>query len=141
MLLLRTPGHTTGNQTLFVNGDDGVFGCSENGTSADNWSPHRSRLPGMRSAARLLDLEVMPNTNTPELAAEQYTSMLLERAIVDRVTDDSGFYQMFPSSEVTHSLIAPYVKPTYRFGKMESGSVQVRAQGAHAAALGTAAAE
>src|SRR4029079_6099592 len=29
-LLLRTPGHTSGNQTLFVHAADGVFGCSEN---------------------------------------------------------------------------------------------------------------
>lgn len=125
-LLLRTPGHTSGNQTLFVHGEDGVFGCSENGTCADNWAPHRSRLPGLRSAAKLLDLEVVLNSNTPELAAEQYTSMLLERAMVDRAKDDAGFYQMFPSSEVTHSFIAPHIRPTYRFGKMESGAVKVR---------------
>jgi glyoxylase-like metal-dependent hydrolase (beta-lactamase superfamily II) len=140
-LLLRTPGHTSGNQTLFAHADGGVFGCSENGTCADNWSPHRSRLPGLRSAAKQLDLEVVLNANTPELAAEQYTSMLLERAMVDRVKDDSGFYRMFPSSEVTHSLIAPHVRPTYRFGKMESGSVEVRSRAANTTQLRTAAAE
>lgn len=140
-LLLRTPGHTSGNQTLFAHADGGVFGCSENGTSADNWAPHRSRLPGLRSAAKLLDLEVVLNANTPELSAEQYTSMLLERAMVDRVKDDNGFYQMFPSSEVTHSFIAPHVKPTHRFGKMESGSVEIRSRTANATALRTAAAE
>lgn len=123
-LLLRTPGHSTGNQTLFVHGDDGVFGCSENGTCADNWSPHHSRIPGMKAAAKLLDVEVVLNANTPELAAEQYTSMLLERAMVDRAKGDAEFYQMFPSSEVTHHLIAPYIKPTHTFGRMESGTVQ-----------------
>jgi glyoxylase-like metal-dependent hydrolase (beta-lactamase superfamily II) len=125
-LLLRTPGHTTGNQTLFVHGDDGVFGCSENGTCADNWSPHQSRLPGMRSAAKLLGIEVVLNANTPELAAEQYTSMLLERAMVDRVPSNGAFYQMFPSSEVTRSLLAPYIQPSHTFRKMESGSVELR---------------
>ncbi|HEX3593589.1 MAG TPA: hypothetical protein VHU80_00770 [Polyangiaceae bacterium] len=124
-LLLRTPGHTTGNQTLFVHGDGGVFGCSENGTCADNWSPHQSRIPGMRAAAKLLDLEVILNSNTPELAAEQYTSMLLERAMVDRVEDDSGFYRMFPSSEVRRSWLAPHIKPTHAFGEMRSGSIEV----------------
>lgn len=123
LLLLRTPGHTTGNQTLFVHDDHGVFGCSENGTCADNWSPHHSRLPGMKRAARLLDLEVVLNANTPELAAEQYTSMLLERAMVDRVPGHSEFYRMFPSSEVTHSLIAPHVRPTLTFGNMDFGGV------------------
>jgi glyoxylase-like metal-dependent hydrolase (beta-lactamase superfamily II) len=125
VVLLRTPGHTTGNQTLFVHGDDGVFGCSENGTCADNWSPHHSRIPGVKRAAKLLDLDVILNANTPELAAEQYTSMLLERAIVDRAKGNEAFYQMFPSSEVTHNLIAPYIRPTLTFGKMESGTVQV----------------
>ena len=96
---------------------------------------------GMRSAAKLLDLEVVLNANTPELSAEQYTSMLLERAMVDRVKDDNGFYQMFPSSEVTHSLIAPHVKPTYRFGKVESGSVESRSRTANATPFRTAAAE
>lgn len=123
LLLLRTPGHTTGNQTLFVNDDSGVFGCSENGTCADNWSPHHSRLPGLKRAARLLDLEVVLNANTPELAAEQYTSMLLESAMVDRVPGRPEFCRMFPSSEVTKSLIAPHVKPTHTFGNMDYGTV------------------
>jgi glyoxylase-like metal-dependent hydrolase (beta-lactamase superfamily II) len=139
LLLLRTPGHTTGNQTLFVHDERGVFGCSENGTCADNWSPHHSRLPGMKRAARLLDLDVVLNANTPELAAEQYTSMLLERAVVDRVAERPEFFRMFPSSEVTRSFIAPHVKPTHTFGNMDfgvvvpaersaSGSVQIAAE-------------
>lgn len=123
LLLLRTPGHTTGNQTLFVRDDLGVFGCSENGTCADNWSPHYSRLPGMKRAARLLDLDVVLNANTPELAAEQYTSMLLERAMVDRVLERPEFFRMFPSSEVTRSFIAPHVKPTHSFKNMDFGVV------------------
>jgi hypothetical protein len=126
VLLLRTPGHTTGNQTLFVHADGGVFGCSENGTCADNWSPHASRLRGVRAAAKFLDLDVVPNANTLELGAEQYTSMLLERAMVDRVKDAADFYQMFPSSEVTRSLLAPHIAATHVFGKMESGSVERR---------------
>jgi len=47
VVLLRTPGHTSGNQTLLVRARDGIWGCSENGTSADNWSPHASRMPGL----------------------------------------------------------------------------------------------
>jgi hypothetical protein len=125
-LLLRTPGHTSGNQTLFVHAESGVFGCSENGTCADNWAPHHSRLPGMRRAVKLLDVEVVLNANTPELCAEQYTSMLLERALVDRVQDKPEFYQMFPSSEVLRSAIAPHVRPTHHFGALKSGRVAVR---------------
>lgn len=123
LLLLRTPGHTSGNQTLFVHGESGVFGSSENGTASDNWAPHHSRIPGVKRAAKQLDLEVILNANTPELAAEQYTSMLLERSIVDRVPGKPEFFQMFPSSEVTASVIAPHIKPTHSFFEMTSGAV------------------
>jgi glyoxylase-like metal-dependent hydrolase (beta-lactamase superfamily II) len=123
-LLLRTPGHTTGNQTLFVSTDHGVFGCSENGTSADNWAPYESRIPGMRNYVWRYDAEVVINSNTPELGAEQYTSMILERSLVDRVKDRPAFVQMFPSSEVTPSLLSPGIKPAMIFGKIESGLVR-----------------
>ncbi|HJL17783.1 MAG TPA: hypothetical protein RMH99_19115 [Sandaracinaceae bacterium LLY-WYZ-13_1] len=123
-LLLRTPGHTSGNQTIFVNAEDGVFGCSENGTSADNWSPYESRLPGLRSFVRAYDLEVVLNSNTPELGAEQYVSMVLERSVVDRVPDDPAFVQMFPSSEVTPSPVAPGVVPSMRFEHRTSGTLR-----------------
>ena len=126
LVLLRTPGHTTGNQTLFVHTENGVFGSSENGTASDNWSPHHSRIPGVRRAAKLLDLEVVLNANTPELAAEQYTSMLLERSMVDRVPGKPEFFQMFPSSEVTASFIAPLIKPTHSFFDVTSGTVVPR---------------
>jgi hypothetical protein len=122
-LLLRTPGHTSGNQTLFVHAEEGVFGCSENGTSADNWSPYESRLPGLRAHARAYDVEVVLNSNTPELGAEQYISMVLERSVVDRVPDAPAFVQMFPSSEVTPSPIAPGLRPSVVFGHRTSGTL------------------
>lgn len=137
-LLLRTPGHTSGNQTMFVHTDDGVFGCSENGTSADNWSPYESRLPGLRAFARSYDVEVVLNSNTPELGAEQYISMVLERTLVDRVPDAPGFVQMFPSSEVSPSPVAPGLRPTMLFEHRTSGVVRMKratreANAAHAA--------
>ncbi len=125
-LLLRTPGHTSGNQTIFVHADDGVFGCSENVTSADNWSPYESRLPGMRAFVRRYDVEVVLNSNTPELGAEQYISMVLERSIVDRVAEAPAFVQMFPSSEVTPSAIAPGLRPSMVFGERTSGSIRTK---------------
>lgn len=123
-LLLGTPGHTSGNQTLFVHADDGVFGCSENGTSADNWSPYESRLPGLRGFVRSYDVEVVLNSNTPEMGAEQYISMVLERSIVDRVKDAPAFVQMFPSSEVTPSPVAPGLRPSVLFEHRTSGTVR-----------------
>jgi glyoxylase-like metal-dependent hydrolase (beta-lactamase superfamily II) len=111
VMLLRTPGHTSGNQTLFLNTENGVWGISENGTCADNWSPLESKIRGIKYASRMLELDVILNANTPEYAAEQYTSMILERTIVDRVKRAPAFVQMFPSSEVTPSLMAPGLSP------------------------------
>ena len=122
-LILRTPGHTTGNQTLFAYGERGVFGVSENGCSADNWTPYESRIPGLRSFARRYDVEVVLNSNTPELAAEQYNSMVLERSVVDRCPDDPAFVQMFPSSEVTPSVLAPGIRPSKRYEERDSGTL------------------
>lgn len=132
LLLVHTPGHTRGNQTLFVHTEQGVFGCSENGTCADNWSPRSSRLRGVRNAAEQLDLDVIINSNTPESTVDQQCSMMLERAVVDRVPENRDIYQMFPSSEITFSPIAPHVRPTHHFGEVKSGSVRSRAASAQA---------
>jgi glyoxylase-like metal-dependent hydrolase (beta-lactamase superfamily II) len=123
VMLLRTPGHTSGNQTLFLNTDSGVWGISENGTCADNWSPLESRIKGLAFLCKKQDLDVVLNANTPELGAAQYTSMVLERTIVDRVRRAPAFVQMFPSSEVTPSLLAPGLTPTLLHRAIAHGEV------------------
>jgi glyoxylase-like metal-dependent hydrolase (beta-lactamase superfamily II) len=123
VMLLRTPGHTTGNQTLFLNTEGGVWGISENGTCADNWSPLESRIKGLAYLCKKLDLDVILNANTPELAAVQYTSMILERTIVDRVRRAPAFVQMFPSSEVTPSMIAPGLAPSLLHRAITHGEI------------------
>lgn len=126
VMLLRTPGHTTGNQTLFVNTDTGVWGVSENGTCADSWSPMDSSIPGLRSTARRQDLDVILNANTPERGTDQYTSMMLERTVVDRVRRAPAFVQMFPSSEITPSALSPGLKPTVLHRAITHGEIAVR---------------
>ncbi|MBM4360325.1 MAG: hypothetical protein FJ096_19640 [Deltaproteobacteria bacterium] len=121
-LLLRTPGHTVGNQTLFVHGAEGVFGCSENGCSIDNWSPRASRIPGLRAYAEQYEVDVVLNANTPELGGEQFASMVLERSLVDRVPGRPDLAQMFPSSEVTTSALAPLVRPSVELRHRDSGA-------------------
>lgn len=123
VMLLRTPGHTSGNQTLFLNTESGIWGVSENGTCADNWSPLESRIRGLSFLCKQQDLDVVLNANTPEHAAAQYTSMVLERTIVDRVRRAPAFVQMFPSSEVTPSLLAPGLTPTLRHDAITHGEV------------------
>lgn len=121
-LLLRTPGHTVGNQTIFVHGAEGVFGCSENGCSADNWAPRASNIPGLAGYAAQYDVDVVLNANTPEFGGQQYESMMLERSVVDPVPGRPDLVQMFPSSEVTASAIAPLVKPTLELRHRDSGA-------------------
>ena len=123
VMLLRTPGHTTGNQTLFLNTESGVWGISENGTCADNWSPLESHIRGLASLCKKQDLDVVLNANTPELGATQYTSMILERTIADRVRRAPAFVQMFPSSEVTPSLLAPGLSPTLLHRAITHGEI------------------
>jgi hypothetical protein len=127
VMLVRTPGHTSGNQTLFFHTHQGVWGISECGTCADSWSPLESKIMGLASYCRVHDVDVVINSNTPEFGADQYTSMVLERTIVDRVKRAPGFVQMFPSSEVTPTMLAPGIKPTLLHRAVTSGEIARRA--------------
>jgi hypothetical protein len=49
--------------------------------------------------------------------------MILERTIVDRVKRAPAFVQMFPSSEVTPSLVSPGLKPTLLHLEITHGHV------------------
>lgn len=122
--LVRTPGHTIGNQTLFVSTKRGVWGCAENGTCADAWAPAASRIAGLRRAAKTWGTGFALNCNTPELYADQYTSMALESEIVDHVNEAPQFLQMYPSSELCHSPLAPGLRPTYRHGVLKIGGLR-----------------
>jgi hypothetical protein len=137
VMLLRTPGHTSGNQTLFLNTDDGVWGISENGTCADNWAPFESKIAGLAYTCRVQDLDLVVNSNTPEGGADQYTSMALERAIVDRVKRAPAFVQMFPSSEVTPSMAAPGLAPTLLHRSITNGEIVKPSRRVQAAAKAT----
>jgi glyoxylase-like metal-dependent hydrolase (beta-lactamase superfamily II) len=140
VMLLRTPGHTSGNQTLFLNTESGVWGISENGTCADNWSPLESRIKGLAFLCKMQDLDVVLNANTPDYGALQYTSMILERTLVDRVRRAPAFVQMFPSSEITPSLMAPGLAPSLLHRAITHGEIarSARPQPARSAAVAAA---
>jgi hypothetical protein len=120
--IFRTPGHTVGNQTLFVSTDSGIWGTSENGTCVDAWSALDSRIPGVARTCRHNGTDVALNWNTPENAVDQYASMMLERTLASRVKTAPAFVQMLSSSEVTPSLLAPGIRPTLVFGGVSSGT-------------------
>lgn len=122
VFLVRTPGHTPGHQTLFVKTARGVFGVSENGVCADNWAPEMSRIPGVATRSRTQELEVVLNLNAPSDGGDQYASMLLEKHVVDRVSDAPEVPQMFSSFEATASSLTPGIKP-YEHKELKLGPV------------------
>jgi hypothetical protein len=122
--LIRTPGHTVGSWSLLLSTDNGVWSVSENGIAADAWAPAASRIPGLRRYAERHGVEVVLNANTLEGRNEQYTSMVLEKALVDRSRDAPDFHQCFPSSELTATPFTPGLSPTHRFGGIVSGEVR-----------------
>ena len=122
--LIRTPGHTIGNWSLVINTDSGIWAISENGIACDSYAPEASRIPGLSKWARRFGAEVILNSNTLELRNDQYTSMVLEKALVDRCADAPEFYQHFSSSELTPSPLTPGLAPTYRHKAIVSGEVR-----------------
>lgn len=127
VMLLRTPGRTSGHQTLFISTEHGLWGCGGNGALADAWSPLDSSVLGLANYCRVHDIDLVMNAGASDRGADQYTSMVLERIIADRVRRAPAFAQMFPSSEVTPSLIAPALRPTLLHRAITSGQVAIRA--------------
>jgi glyoxylase-like metal-dependent hydrolase (beta-lactamase superfamily II) len=121
LVLVRTPGHTLGNHSIVVHTDRGVWAISENGIAADSYVPEKSELGGLAGYARARGVEVILNSNTREASLEQYTSMVLEKELVDPCPDGSGFLQHFPSSELTASALLPGLAPTYAHKAITQG--------------------
>jgi hypothetical protein len=122
--LVRTPGHTVGNWSLVLNTDNGVWAVSENGVACDSYAPMHSRIPGLARYARREGVEVVLNSNTLEGRNEQYTSMVLEKALVDRCRDAPDFYQHLSSSELAATPLTPGLSPTHSVGGIESGEIR-----------------
>ena len=97
--LLRTPGHTDGNQSLVLRTETGVWVSSENGVALDNWHPDLSKIPGLKAYAREMGREVVLNANTLEDSIDQYDSMVLEKALADPFPG-TPWRQILPSSEL-----------------------------------------
>jgi hypothetical protein len=126
VMLVHTPGHTAGNQTLFFKTKDGVWGTSENGSAADNWSPEASKIPGVAKSARREGVELVLNANTRDDGQSQYISMSLEKSIVDKAKNATDFVQMFPSSQVRPSILSPFLSPTHVHRDLVYGDVELR---------------
>lgn len=122
--LLLTPGHTHGNQSLVVNTESGIWVSSENAVAAECYVPAESRIPGLRRYAAETGLDVVLNANTIEATAQQYNSMMLEKWLADPCRSDPRFPQVFPSSELTPSLLSPGTRPTFAHRSVAFGRVE-----------------
>jgi glyoxylase-like metal-dependent hydrolase (beta-lactamase superfamily II) len=120
--LVRTPGHTDGNQTLVLRTDTGVWVSSENGVAVDSWHPEHSRIPGLAAYARSMGREVVLNANTLEDSIDQYDSMVLEKALADPLRG-TPYRQILPSSELAPLKRQWPVVPTRLVGGVTSGTV------------------
>lgn len=120
--LIRTPGHTYGNHSLVAHTPEGLFVTSENGVSADNYNPLKSRIPGVRKYAKNTGMEVILNGNTLELGLDQYISMVLEKEIAGPSKRNPEFYNVMPSSEMAGFWLFPGTSPTFSFGAFEFGT-------------------
>src|SRR5262249_19072562 len=129
--LVRTPGHTVGNWSLVLHTETGLWAVSENGVACDAYAPRASGIGGVKRTAGAAGEEAQLNHETPVGPHEQYTSMLLERLLVDRCQANPEFYQHFPSSELVSSPLAPGLSPTYRHGAITSGQPRRALAGGH----------
>ncbi len=120
--LVRTPGHTEGNHSLVAHTPEGLMVSSENGVSADSYSPLHSRIPGVRSYAKKTGMEVILNGNTLEGGLDQYISMVQEKTIAGPSSRNPDYFNVVPSSELTSYWAFPLIKPTFSFGPLEFGT-------------------
>jgi hypothetical protein len=126
--LLDTRGHTQGNMSLCVVTPDGPFVVSENGVSPESYAPMQSKILGVRAYAEQMGFEVVLNGNTREGSLDQYSSMIVEKTVAGPAKVDPTFPAFAPSSELTASLLAPGLAPTFSFTPPDVGSILPGAQ-------------
>jgi hypothetical protein len=119
--LLSTPGHTRGNMSLCVVTPDGPFVVSENGVAPESYAPQHSRIAGVRAYAEQMGFEVVLNGNTREDSLDQYSSMIVEKIVAGPSPFDPTFPALAPSSELTASIFAPGLAPTFTFTPRDVG--------------------
>jgi|APLak6261679142_1056127.scaffolds.fasta_scaffold00011_83 hypothetical protein len=120
--ILDTRGHTRGNMSLCVVTPDGPFVVSENGVAPESYAPLQSRIPGVKAYAEQMGFEVVLNGNTREDSLDQYSSMIVEKLVAGPSKRDPAFPAFAPSSELTSSVLAPGLAPTFMFTPPDVGT-------------------
>jgi hypothetical protein len=129
LAIINTPGHTLGNMSLMVVTPDGPFVVSENGVACESYTPLQSQIPGVRGYAERMGYEVVLNGNTRENSLDQYSSMVVEKILAGPAKEDPTFVAFCPSSELTASILAPGLRPTFSFRPPEVGTLIPTARG------------
>lgn len=126
LALIQTPGFTQGSLSLVINTPKGVLVCSQNGISADNYSPQHSTIYGLADFAQQHNMAVIPNGLQPELRLDQYISMILEKTVADKHPNDSRFSYIVPSSELSPRWQPFALAPTLSFGEIKFGELSLK---------------
>ncbi len=114
LALVWTPGHTLGNHSIVFNAPGhGVYAVSENAIAPECYMPETSKLRALRDYARKYAAEVVLNGNTLESAMSQYTSMVVEKALVDRGAPGGELPNMLCSSPFVRSPLAWGIGPSF----------------------------
>lgn len=122
LALLDTRGHTLGNMSLCVVTPDGPFVVSENGVAPESYAPLQSRIPGVKAYADQMGYEVILNGNTREGSLDQYSAMVVEKLVAGPAKVDPRYPAFAPSSELTASVLAPGLAPTFSFTPPDVGA-------------------
>jgi hypothetical protein len=120
--IVRTPGHTAGNQSLVVRTDEGLMVTSENGVGPECFEPKHSGLSGLARYSRDTGMDIVLNGNTLEGAIDQYISMSLEKALAGPSQRDPRFPNIVSSSELTGHWAYPGARPSFAFGELSFGA-------------------
>jgi hypothetical protein len=91
--------------------------------ATESYSPEHSKVPGLASHSAMMGYEVVLNGNTREGSLDQYSSMVVEKTLAGPSQVDPRFCAFCPSSELTPSLLAPGLSPTYRHLPPDTGTV------------------
>ena len=132
LALVWTPGHTLGNHSIVFHAPgQGVFAVSENGITPESYLPAASGIRSLRDYARKYDAEVVLNGNSLESAMSQYSSMVLEKSLVDRGAAGGEVPNILCSSPFVRSPLAWGVGPRFVTPAVNAGVL------AHSMASGT----
>lgn len=122
LALVWTPGHTLGNHSIVFHAPgQGVFAVSENGIAPECYLPAASGIRSLRDYARKYDAEVVLNGNSLESAMSQYTSMVLEKSLVDRGAAGGEIPNILCSSPFVRSPLAWGVGPSFVLRPVDAG--------------------